>query len=95
MFPCARCSACCRQIGLSELGREMALPNGICKFLNQDTNLCTKYESRPIFCNVDKYYDLYLINVLSREEYYRQNLESCKQLRRKLGLPEMGDRSEK
>ena len=72
----------------------MALPNGICKFLDQDTNLCTKYESRPIFCNVDKYYDLYLINRISRGEYYRQNMKLCKQLRRNLGLSEGGDGSE-
>lgn len=37
MFPCERCAACCRHVGNSDLGKQMALPNGICKYLNQKT----------------------------------------------------------
>ena len=77
MFPCERCAACCRHVGNSDLGKQMALPNGICKYLNQKTNLCTRYDSRPMICNVDAYYDKYLSHVFTREKFYQFNKEQC------------------
>ena len=59
----------------------MVLPNGVCKFLNDKTNLCQIYSTRPIFCNVDAYYDKFLSHVMSREEFYRQNKLACQKLR--------------
>lgn len=86
MFPCEQCAACCRQVGNSELGKRLALPSGICKYLNQKTNLCTRYAKRPIFCNVDAYYDKYLTQVISREKFYQMNKEQCRHLRKLEGV---------
>ena len=77
MFKCEQCGCCCRKVGKTIIGKHMALPNGICKYLNQETNLCTIYAHRPIFCNVDAYYDKYYINEMSREEFYRLNKLEC------------------
>lgn len=81
MFNCEQCGCCCRNVGKSILGKHLALPNGVCKYLNQATNLCTIYKSRPIFCNVDAYYEKYLKYELSREEFYKINKQECETLR--------------
>ncbi len=81
-FPCKRCGACCRNIGRIIGTESMVLPNGICKFLDQTSNLCTQYNTRPIFCNVDEFYDKYLFNSITRKEYYLANLKTCEKLRK-------------
>ena len=81
MFNCDKCGACCRNVGRSELGKDLALASGICKHLDQSTNLCTIYDNRPIFCNVDKYYHKYLSDTISITDYYKQNHQACMKLR--------------
>ena len=58
----------------------MVLPNGVCKFLDEDKNLCRIYSTRPIFCNVDAYYEKYLSHSISRQEFYAKNKEACRQM---------------
>ena len=86
MFPCEKCGACCRSIGTVAIAKDMALPNGICKFLNQQTNLCMQYETRPIFCNVDRFYEHLEEKFISRDEFYRRNKEICKLLQQKQAI---------
>ena len=57
----------------------MALPDGSCKYLDKNTNLCTIYNERPIYCRVDEYYDKCMAKKMSREEFYRENKEICRQ----------------
>ena len=66
MYPCQKCSACCRLVGRVVLGEKMADADGVCHFLDRTTNLCTQYENRPLivtktasrfgklFCTLDK-----------------------------------------
>lgn len=84
MFLCDKCGICCRQVGNSPFGKNLALESGICKYLNQKTNLCDIYENRPVICNVDKYYDLCLSEVMTREECYKINRNICKILKQNL-----------
>lgn len=82
-FDCSCCGACCRHLDIipnfpypSIIGK-----NGICIYLNQDTNLCTIYDTRPLICRVDEQYDLNINNVkntMSRSEYYKLQHEICK-----------------
>lgn len=88
MFPCDRCGICCRHIGDVPWARGMALPGGICRYLDQETNLCTIYARRPLFCNVDAYYEAYMKERMSREEFYRLNGLGCRELKAKYGKPE-------
>ena len=80
MFPCQKCGVCCRHIGSVSFAKKMALPNGVCKFLDERTNLCSRYETRPIFCNVDRFYDKFLADKISREVFYEQNMKACESL---------------
>lgn len=86
MFNCEQCGACCRNVGKTELGKQLALPNGICKYLNQKTNLCTIYKDRPIYCNVDKYYEKYLSDKISKQEFYNMNKKECDKLQKVMKL---------
>ena len=81
MYPCQRCGACCRLIGESILTRELAGAEGCCKWLDKSSNLCKRYANRPIFCNVDKYYETFLQNTMSRDAFYQLNQNACRSLR--------------
>ena len=61
-------------------GKNMALPNGICKWLDDSTNLCTIYQHRPLICNVDAFYEENYAMVMSREEFYALNRAECLKL---------------
>ena len=77
-FPCERCGQCCRRVGEVFFARHMARPDNVCKFLDEATNLCTIYETRPLFCRVDEMYEKTFSHEMSREEFYRVNKEFCK-----------------
>ena len=79
-FNCDCCSLCCRHIGGNPLAKNMDRGDGVCKFLNTSTNLCTIYYSRPDFCNVEKGYKKYFAE-FSEEEYLRLNYEVCNKLK--------------
>ena len=79
MFPCEKCGCCCRQVGKLFFAKDMALPDNSCKYLDKSTNLCTIYETRPLFCRVDEYYDKAYANKMSKEKFYAINKAICKQ----------------
>lgn len=82
MFPCEHCGKCCRSIGKISLLKNMALDDGVCRFLNKDKNLCEIYDRRPLLCNVDGYYDKYMTDTMTREEFYALNKNVCLSLQR-------------
>lgn len=52
--------------------------DGHCIYLDQDTNLCTIYDTRPLICRVDEQYDLKFKDQMSRSEYYKLQHKICK-----------------
>ena len=78
-FPCDKCGLCCKNIRFSTLSADLDRGDGVCKHLKD--NLCEIYSQRPIFCNVDAYYEKFLAEKVSREEFYKQNLEVCRRLK--------------
>jgi hypothetical protein len=54
----------------------------VCKFLNEDTSLCTIYENRPIKCNVDALFDAYFSQRMTREVYEELNYKACQELKK-------------
>jgi len=82
MFPCDKCGACCRNVYKVQQLKHLALASGICKHLDQETNLCKIYQQRPLHCNVDAYYEMFIKNIMSVEEFYAMNLECCKELKK-------------
>ena len=81
MFDCDCCGACCRNVGRANFEHDLDRGDGVCKNLDEATNLCTVYESRPIFCNVDACYEKFLSPVMSRADWYALNHEICAELK--------------
>ena len=79
-FPCDKCGLCCKNIRFSSLSTELDRGDGVCKHLKN--NLCEIYSERPIFCNVEAYYEKFLAEKISREEFYDLNKKICKQLKK-------------
>lgn len=76
-FKCDCCGACCRNIDKSVYFIAMDKGDGVCKYLNEDTNLCSIYEHRPLLCNVKEAYRMYFEKHMSIEEYYEENYKAC------------------
>lgn len=81
MFKCDKCGFCCTRLSESSVYSELDRGDGVCKFFDEETRLCTIYLNRPLLCNVDQAYKEYFSDKLSQEEYYRLNYEVCKQLK--------------
>ncbi|WQW52880.1 YkgJ family cysteine cluster protein [Helicobacter pylori] len=78
-FPCTSCGLCCKNIaGIIEL-IEFDAGNGVCKFLDLETNLCKIYESRPLICRVDEAHKK-LYPHIPHKEFYTKNAEVCNAL---------------
>ena len=85
MFQCDKCGCCCRHISNSPIYKELDRGDGVCRYLDMETRLCKIYINRPIFCNVDKFYEQYLLSECSIEEFYSINYESCEILKERYG----------
>lgn len=79
-FPCNKCGACCRNIRNSDLTIVLDRGDGICKFYNDETKLCSNYDNRPAICRVTSYYQEHLSKEMSWENYLNLNIEACKKL---------------
>lgn len=61
-FKCDGCGLCCKAIN--------------CKHLTED-NKCSIYDTRPDICNVDKGYDMYFKDKMSKLVWYALNYKAC------------------
>lgn len=86
MFVCDKCGLCCRKVSENAIYAELDRGDGICKFFDEMSKLCTIYEDRPLLCNVSKSYELIFQGIISREEYEERNQESCRKLKADAGL---------
>ena len=78
-FPCTRCGACCRVAG--RLGHP-SYDGVTCIFLDERTDLCTIYETRPLVCH----FGATKPDEQSMEEYAKDVAEGCNTLQSLLGL---------
>lgn len=83
MFKCDCCGSCCMSVGTSELYSDLDRGDGVCRYFNSDTKLCTIYQNRPDRCNVDKMYKLFFSKSMSIDEYYELNYQACNKLKRR------------
>jgi hypothetical protein len=81
-FDCDRCGLCCRNIRRADFPHDLDRGDGICKNFDEATNLCTIYAERPIFCNVDAYYEKFFLQIMSREEFHELNHAACERLKK-------------
>ena len=83
MFKCDCCGLCCMNIGSNPLFEDIDRGDGICIFFDCSSHLCTIYDTRPVKCNVDLAYDMYLKDVITKEQYYQLNYNQCENLKRR------------
>ncbi|MBU5488793.1 YkgJ family cysteine cluster protein [Clostridium sp. MSJ-8] len=83
MFKCDCCGLCCMNVGTSELYSDLDRGDGICRYFNDSTRLCSIYQNRPDRCNVDRMYELVFSKSMSKDEYYELNYEACEKLKRR------------
>ncbi|MBQ7219412.1 MAG: YkgJ family cysteine cluster protein [Synergistaceae bacterium] len=73
MFECRKCGKCCTLFHMFPEGDSIreALDSGdgICRYFDRESRLCSIYESRPIICNHARYYDEYLKDRMTCEEF--------------------------
>ena len=62
------------------------LPDGSCKYLDLETNLCKIYSIRPTICNVAAAYEKYFSGIYTEEEFLKMNYEACKDLKKSAGI---------
>lgn len=80
-FQCDQCGNCCRNaINIPSL-KSYILPNGLCKYFDEINNICKIYDRRPLICNVDEFYELYLSDKMAKNDFYKLNQEGCKKLK--------------
>ena len=81
-FECDCCGACCKNIRLSEFySEELDRGDGVCIHLTAD-NLCEIYSERPLFCNIDAYWEKFLTEEMTREDFYEMNYRACAKLKK-------------
>lgn len=86
MYPCSSCGLCCRNISKIKQLENYNLGNGICKYLDTKTDLCTIYEKRPDICCIDETFELLYKQVISKRDFYIKNSEVCNKLQVKYRL---------
>ena len=81
MFHCDRCGCCCRSVLLYPESAELDRGDGVCKYFDEETALCSIYENRPLICNVDALYEHLFFGIMPKEEYYEINYKACVKLK--------------
>lgn len=71
-YKCENCAECCKNWNVARFDPSMADKNGVCIYLDTETNLCKIYDSRPDFCNICTLYNKYYSHI--DLDYYLQDL---------------------
>lgn len=82
-FMCDQCGLCCKNLSTSILYTDLNRGDGICKFFDEKTNLCSDYENRPLKCRIDEMYEVFYKDKLSLYDYYKLNYSGCENLKNK------------
>lgn len=79
-FECDRCGLCCQNLKGNSLYKDLHDGDGICRYYDQESHLCTIYDRRPIKCNTKLAY-IEFFSFMSYEDYLSHNYEACKILK--------------
>lgn len=78
-FPCTSCGACCKYLHLAEELHEFDRGDGVCMHLEETTNRCAIYETRPAICNIQTQYQLHYQET-PWPDFVAENLQICQAL---------------
>lgn len=80
-FDCTKCGACCSHLeAFGGLYADLDNGNGVCRYYDPLTHLCTCYETRPLKCRVDDSYEQLFKHQMSYEEFIKLTKQGCAQL---------------
>lgn len=79
-FVCDRCGLCCQNLKNNPLYDDLHDGNGVCRYYDSATHLCSIYDHRPIKCNIKEAYKYYGFN-MPYNEYLELNYKACKALK--------------
>ena len=79
-FVCDKCGLCCQSISHNLLYKELDNGEGVCRFYDKKSHLCSIYNSRPKQCDIEAMYK-YFSAFLTKEAYYELNKKSCEILK--------------
>lgn len=82
-FPCFSCGKCCQRVGLSEQTKYLDRGDLTCQYFEDNTKLCTVYETRPLICQVENYYNQNLSHIYSWDQFIAINLKICESFNKK------------
>lgn len=80
MFCCNQCGLCCRNIHLVPDLKDFNIGEGVCKYLDLQTNKCLIYNERPLVCNVEKSFESIYSAFMSEDKYILLNQKGCELL---------------
>lgn len=78
-FKCTGCGECCRHI--SKILPDFDLGDGVCCHLDP-SGKCDIYETRPLICRVEDFWEKCLRGKISKEDWYETNYKSCDDLKK-------------
>lgn len=82
VFHCIQCGECCRHIDRVPVLKKFHDGNGVCKYLDKNTNQCRIYNQRPVICNVSQAYDKFFVHKYTEKEFLQLNYDACRNLRK-------------
>ncbi len=82
-FKCDCCGLCCKHIDRVPKLKNFDSGGGVCKFLDNQTNLYKIYDKRLDLCNVEVGYKKYFADQYTEENFFWLNYKICEQLKRK------------
>lgn len=80
-FPCDSCGICCQNVHLSEETSHLDRGDGTCVNFSDSTRLCNIYESRPLICRVEDYYNEHLSHSYEWDAFIEINISICEKLK--------------
>lgn len=76
-FECSCCGCCCEQVGSSLPTSFLDRGDGVCRYFDDSSRLCSIYLMRPLICRVDEAYEILFAETMTRKEYLDLNKKLC------------------
>ena len=82
-FKCDMCGLCCQNMKIINIKTELDRGDGVCRHYDEESRMCKIYNTRPVICNVDEFYNLFLKTKISKDCYYELNYAACRELKQR------------
>lgn len=76
-FFCTKCGLCCKNLEKATAYAHLNRGDGTCVNFDNISHNCRIYETRPLICRVDDFYEKNLAAHMSKSEYIAANLKAC------------------